>query len=48
MSIFNETCGLTSRKYVPKTALKVPNLPDKLQYFWSHSSVFALSKQPKK
>ena len=48
MATFNETCAITSRKYLSETTLSVPILSQKLQYFWSHCSVFALEKLTKK
>ena len=47
VTTFNETCALTSRKYVAEPGMIIPNLSQKFQFFWSHCSVFALEKQPK-
>ena len=44
---FNETYPLTSRKCPSERGMIIPNLSQKRQYVWSHSSVFALEKQPK-
>ena len=44
---FNKACATTSRKYVSKSEMSIPNLSDKLNFFWSHSSVLALEKWPK-
>ena len=41
-------CALTSGKYVSEPAMSIPNLSQKLRFFWSHSSFFSLEKQPKK
>ena len=40
MATFNEMRAPTSRKYVVEQGILMPT--------WSHSSVFALEKQPKK
>ena len=37
----------TSRKYVAEQGIVMPNWSTAFQTFWSHSSVFALEKQPK-
>ena len=47
MATFKETCALTSRKYVTKPGMIIPNLSEKFQFFWSHSFVFPLEKQPR-
>ena len=46
MVTFNEKRAPTSRKYVAKQYIITPNLLQELQFLWSHSSVFALEKQP--
>ena len=43
---FNETRAPTSRKYVAEQGIVMPNWSKIFQNFWSHSSVFALEKQP--
>ena len=45
---FNETRAPTSRKYVVEQGLLTPNWSKAFQTFLSHSSVFALEKQPEK
>ena len=47
MATFNETRALTSRKYVIEQGIAMPNWSKTFQTFLSHSSVFALEKQPK-
>ena len=37
----------TSRKYVAEQGIVTPNLSGKLQFSWSHSSIFPLEKQLK-
>ena len=46
VATFNETRALTSRKYVAAQAIVIRNWSKLFQTFWSHSSVFALEKQP--
>ena len=46
VATFNETRALTSRKYVAEQAIVIRNWSKIFQTFWSHSSVFALEKQP--
>ena len=41
---FNKACTLTSRKYVSKPDIIIPNLSDNLDNFRSHSSVFSLER----
>ena len=47
MATFNETRALTSRKFVAKQGIVIPNWSKIIQLFRSHSSIFALEKQPK-
>ena len=47
MATFNETCALTSGKYVAEQRTVMSNWSKTLQRFWSNSSVFALQKQTK-
>ena len=47
MATFNETCTPTSREYIVEQCIVMPNWSKTFQTFWSHSSVFALEKQPK-
>ena len=44
---FNETRALSSRKYVSKPGISIPNLSKKLQFFWLQFTVFATEKQSK-
>ena len=37
----------TSGKCVAEQGIVMPNLSGKLQFPWSHSSIFSLEKQPK-
>ena len=48
MATFSEMCALTSKQNVSETGMIILNLSEKLQFFWSHFSVFALEKQPEK
>ena len=48
MATFRETCAVPSRKYVSKPGMIIQTLSEKLQFFWSHASVFALERQLKK
>ena len=41
------TRARTSRKYAVEQGIVMPNWSKTFQSFWSHSSVFALEKQPK-
>ena len=34
------------RKDISEPGISIPNLLEKLQFFWSHSSIFALEKYP--
>ena len=45
LTTFSETCALTSRKFVSETNMSIPNYLEKLQFFCSHSSVFALENK---
>ena len=47
MANFNETRAPTSKKYVAEQGMVMPNWSKTFQTFWSHSSNFALEKQPK-
>ena len=47
MATFKERCALTSRKCVSELGKIIPDLAEKLQFFWSHSSVFDLEEGPK-
>ena len=47
VTTFNETGAPTSRKYVAEQGIVMANSSKTFQTFWSHSSVFALEKQPK-
>ena len=40
-------CAPTSRKYVSEPAMSILNLKEKLRFYWSHPSVFALGKSLK-
>ena len=42
VSTFSEMVAITSRKYVSETGIKIPNLLGGFQFFWSHTSIFAL------
>ena len=44
VATLSETRARFSRKYVSVQGMSIPNLLEKLQFFWSHSSVFALEK----
>ena len=48
MATFRETCAIPSRKYASEPGMAIPNLSEKLQFFWSHASVFALERKLKK
>ena len=41
VATFGETCPLTSKKCVFEQGISIPNVLEKIQFFWSHSSVFA-------
>ena len=47
LTTFNETRAPTSRKYVYKTGIVMPNWSNTFPMFRSHSSVFAIEKLPK-
>ena len=47
VAIFSKAHALTSRKYVSKLDINVPNSSDHLNFFWSHPSIFALETQSK-
>ena len=47
MATFSKTTALSSRKYVSEQGISIPDLLKKHRFFGSHSSVFALEKQPK-
>ena len=47
VATFNETREPTSRKYVVQWGIVMPLLSEKLQFLWSHSSVFPLEEEPK-
>ena len=47
MATFSETRAPTSRKNVAEQGILMPNWSRTCQSFWSHSSIFALEKQPK-
>ena len=47
MATFSETHATTSRKDVAEQYIVMSNWSKTFQTFWSHSSVFALEKQPK-
>ena len=42
MATFNETCALTSRKYISEPGMSIPNLLEKLHFFLIDSSVYPL------
>ena len=46
MVTFNETRAPIFGKYVAEQGIALPNLSEKFQFAWSHSSVFAFEKQP--
>ena len=48
MATFNETGALISRKNKAEQGIVMPKWSKVFQSFWSHSSVFALEKEPKK
>ena len=39
---FNETRGLTSKKYIAKQGIDIPKVLQKHKLLWSHFSVFTL------
>ena len=45
VATFEETCALTSRKYVFEPGKSITNSAENFRIFWSHSSVFTLVKQ---
>ena len=47
VATFSETCAPTFWKYVSYQGIIMPNLSEKLQFWWLHPSIFALEKQPK-
>ena len=47
MVAFSETCTFTSRKFVFEPGIRISNSLEKIQFLWSHSSVFDLQKPPK-
>ena len=47
VATFNEKRAPTSRKYVAEQGIMIPNSSKITHIFRSHSSVFALEKQPK-
>lgn len=47
MAYYSETCELTSRKYAAEQGKIIPNSSKTFQFFWLHSSVFALQKSLK-
>ena len=47
MATFNEAREPTSRKFVAEQGIVMPNWSKIFQTFWSHSTIFALEKQPK-
>ena len=47
MAAFRETGAFTSRWYEVEQVVLIPNFPETLEGFWSHSSVFALEKYSK-
>ena len=47
MAGFSETVAPTSRWYVGKQGVIIPNVSDILQSYWSNSSVFASGKYSK-
>ena len=47
VATFSETRAPTSRKYVAEQGMVMPNWLKTFHTFWSHSSTFALEKQPK-
>ena len=46
VATFNEKRAPTFRKNVTEPDIILSNFLQPLQFFWSHSSVFALEKQP--
>ena len=47
MATFNERRAPTSRNSVAEQGIVMSNCSKTFQTYWSHSSVFALEKQPK-
>ena len=47
VATYSETCTLTSRKCVFEPGISISNSSEKIQFLWSHSSVFDLQKPPK-
>ena len=47
VATFSETGAPTFREYVSGQGIVMPGWSKTFQTFWSHSSVFALEKQPK-
>ena len=47
VATFSETCAPTSKKYVAKQGIVMPNWSKTFQTFWSYYSVFDWEKQPK-
>ena len=47
VATFSARHAPTSKKYVEELGIVIPNWPKIIQIFWSHSSIFALEKQPK-
>ena len=47
MATFKKRYKLAPRKNESEPGRIIPNLSERLQFFWSHSSVFALEKQAK-
>ena len=47
MATFSKTTALSSRKYISEQGISIPDSSKKNRFFGSHSSVFALEKQPK-
>ena len=47
VTTFPEIRAPTSKKYVAEHGIVMPNCSKTFQTVWSHSSVFALEKQPK-
>ena len=44
VATFGKECALTSRKYVSNPDISIPNLSDKLNFFFGHTSLFWLWK----
>ena len=47
VATFKKTCAFTSRKYLSEPRMIIPNLWEKFQFSWSHSSFFADEKEHK-